>query len=77
MTQIESGSQTTRAMSAAERMRACRERQREKRTWLPVEIFEVEIDALIKLGHLDNENRKNKHEILAGLYRFLDAALVP
>jgi len=77
MTQIETGSPTTTATPAAQRMRMCRERRREKKTWLPVEIHAVEIDALIKLGHLDKANRQNKDEILAGLYRFLDAALVP
>lgn len=76
MTQIESVLQTTSTTPAAQRMRICRERRREKKTWLPVEIHEVEIDALIKLGHLDKANRKNKDEILQGLYRFLDAALV-
>jgi hypothetical protein len=76
MTQTESVLQTTGATPAAERMRICRERRREKKTWLPVEIHEVEIEALIKLGHLDKANRKNKNEILQGLYRFLDVALV-
>ena len=70
MTQVEIGSQTTSVMPAAERMRICRERRREKKTWLPVEIHEVEIDALIKLGHLDKANRKNKDAILQG---FIDS----
>ncbi len=51
-------------------------RRREKKMWLPVEIHEVEVDALIKLGHLDKTSRQNKDAILQGLYRFLDAALV-
>ena len=76
MTQIEPGSQTTSAMSAAERMRMCRERRRERKRCLLVEIHEVEIDALIKLGHLDKANRQIKDAILQGLYRFLDVALV-
>ena len=75
MTQIETGSQTTSTMSAAERQRMYRDRQREKKRCLLVEIHEVEIDALIKLGHLDKANRQNKYAILQGLYRFLDAAL--
>jgi hypothetical protein len=76
MMQIGPVSQTTSATPAAQRMRNCRERRREKKMWLPVEIHEVEIDALIKLGHLDKASRQNKDAILQGLYRFLDAALV-
>ena len=76
MTQIGSVLPTTSATPAAQRMRICRERRRERKTWLPVEIHEVEIDTLIKLGHLDKASRQNKDAILQGLYRFLDAALM-
>ncbi len=53
---------------AAERMRRYRERRRERLRCLMIEIREREIDALVGLGLLKTEMRKDASAIVAALY---------
>jgi hypothetical protein len=60
---------------AAQRMRLHRQRRRDGRRWLSVEIWETEIDALIGKGFLKADTRSDPQAVREGLYLFLDGTL--
>jgi hypothetical protein len=57
---------------AAERMRRYRERKRAGRRCIIVEIFESDIDALVRKGWLGHETRNDPIEIVNAIYKLLD-----
>lgn len=59
----------------AERQRRYRLRQRRNMRALQIDIRAAEIDALIRRGHLPEENRNDSAAIIEALYRFLNGAL--
>jgi hypothetical protein len=61
--------------SAAERMRAHRQRRRDGLRCLTIELRETEIDALILKGLLKPETRNDASVIIDALYAFLDQTL--
>jgi len=61
--------------SAAERMRAHRQRRRDGLRCLTIELRETEIDALIRKQLLNPETRNNPSAIIDALYAFLDRTL--
>jgi hypothetical protein len=60
---------------AAERMRKYRERKRDGRRCVTLEIFELEIDALVQKGLLGRETRNDPIEIADALYKLIEATL--
>jgi hypothetical protein len=61
--------------AAAQRMRLHRQRRRDGRRWLSIEIWETEIDALIGKGFLKADARNDPQAVREGLYLFLDGTL--
>ena len=61
--------------AAAERMRRHRQRRRDGLRCLMIELREKEIDALIRQGLLEAENRNDCDSVQSALYAFLDRAL--
>jgi hypothetical protein len=61
--------------AAAERMRRHRQRRRDGLRCLIIELRETEIDALIRNGLLQPENRHDYDSVQSALYAFLDDAL--
>jgi hypothetical protein len=53
-------------------MRASRQRRREGLRCVTLELREVEIDRLIDLGHLRQDEREDRKQVLLALYLFLD-----
>jgi hypothetical protein len=67
--------QRQRALAAA---RQARHRDRRKRgiaAVIRVEVFEREIDALIRRGLIDAERRADRGEIRAALYKLFDSTI--
>jgi hypothetical protein len=64
-----------RPSSAAERMRLHRERRRNGMRCLMIELRETEIDALIRMGLLNNETRNDPGAVSEALYAFFDSTL--
>ncbi len=62
-------------LSVAERARAYRRRRREGLHWLPIELRNSEIDALIRKQLLKPETRKDPNAVIDALYVFLDRTL--
>lgn len=75
MTNAEPSSSTT-FTPAAERQRRYRLRRRRNMRALQIDIRASEIDALIRRGHLLEENRSDSGAIALALYKFLDKALL-
>jgi hypothetical protein len=67
--------QPTAALTAAERMRAHRQRRRDGLRCLTIEVRETEIDALIRKGTLKADARNDPDAILNALYAHLDHTL--
>jgi hypothetical protein len=61
--------------SAAERMRAHRQRRREGLRCVTIELRETEIDALIRKGMLRADARNDPYAIEMALYEFLERTL--
>jgi hypothetical protein len=61
--------------SAAERMRAHRQRRRDGLRCLTIELRDTEIDALIRKELLKPETRNDLSAIIDALYAFLDRTL--
>ena len=61
--------------AAAERMRRHRQRRRDGLRCFMIELRETEIDALIRNGLLQPENRHDYDSVQSALYAFLDRAL--
>ena len=61
-----------RVTAGARRMRASRQRRREGLRCVILELREVEIDRLIDLGHLRQDEREDRNQVLLAMYRFLD-----
>src|SRR5262249_22342746 len=61
--------------AAAERMRRHRQRRRDGLRCLIIELRETEVEALIKNGLLQPENRHDYDSVQSALYAFLDRAL--
>ena len=61
-----------RVTAGARRMRASRQRRREGLRCVTLELREVEIDRLIDLGHLRQDEREDRNQVLLAMYRFLD-----
>jgi hypothetical protein len=61
--------------AAAERMRRHRERRRDGRRCLIIELRETEIDALVRMGLLKSEMRNDANAITDALYAFFDRTL--
>ena len=59
-------------LTAAERMRLHRARRRRKVRYLGIELFEAEVDALIRRGFLRAETRNDRNAVIKALYTFLD-----
>jgi hypothetical protein len=64
-----------RSAGAAERMRRHRQRRRDGRRWLSIELWESEVDALISKGFLKADARNASDAIHDALYAFLDGTL--
>ena len=62
---------------AAERMRRHRERQRNGLRCLMIEVYETEIDELIRKGLLKWETRNDQNEIVKAIYKHFDRTLSP
>ena len=60
---------------AAQRMRLHRQRRRDGRRWLSIEIWETEVDALISKGLLKADARNAPDAVREALYAFLDSTL--
>ena len=60
--------------AAAERMRRHRQRRRDGLRCLIIELRETEIDALIRNGLLQPENRQDYDSLQSAFYAFLDDA---
>ena len=61
--------------TAAERMRAHRQRRREGLRCLTIELRETEIDALARKGFLKADARNDPNSIQMALYEFLERTL--
>ena len=61
-----------RVTAGARRMRASRQRRREGLRCVTLELREAEIDRLIDLGHLRQDEREDRKQVLLALYLFLD-----
>ena len=61
---------------AAERMRRHRERQREGLRCLWIELHETELDALVRVGLLEPQLRRDENAIADALYAHLERTLV-
>ena len=61
-----------RVTAGARRMRASRQRQREGLRCVTLELREAEIDRLIDLGHLRQDEREDRKQVLLALCLFLD-----
>ena len=61
--------------AAAERMRLHRERRRQGLRCVTIQLFETEIDALIREGLLRHEMRNDPGAICGALYAYLDRSL--
>ena len=75
MTAIPPTTEPASRSAAAERMRRHRQRRRDGLRCLMIELRETEIDALIRNGLLQAENRDDYDSIQSALYAFLDRAL--
>jgi hypothetical protein len=62
---------------AAERMRAHRERRKAGVRCLTVQLFEEEIDELIRRGFLKDVARNDRQAVCEALYAHLDRTLGP
>lgn len=71
---METASKQTSITPGAVRMRASRQRRRQRMRCITLDIREAEIKRLVDLGHLRAEHRDDKNELLLALYRFLDAS---
>ena len=60
---------------AAQRMHLHRQRRRDGRRWLSIEIWETEVDALISKGFLKADARNTPDAVREALYGFLDDTL--
>jgi hypothetical protein len=60
---------------AAQRMRLHRQRRRDGRRWLSIEVWETEVDALISKGFLKADARNAPDAVRKALYTFLDGTL--
>jgi hypothetical protein len=67
--------QPTAALTAAERMRAHRQRRRDGLRCLTIEVRETEIDALIRKGTLKADARNDPYAVRDALYAHLEATL--
>jgi hypothetical protein len=65
----------TASSSAAERMRAHRQRRRDGLRCLTIELRETEIDTLIRKGMLKADTRNDPYAIEMALYEFLERSL--
>ena len=63
------------SVRAADRMRRHRQRRRDGLRCLIIELRETEINALIRNGLLQPENRHDYGSVQSALYAFLDHAL--
>jgi hypothetical protein len=61
--------------SAAERMRAHRERKKSGMRCAMIELRETEIDALIRKGFLRSDARNDKTQITDAIYAYFDQEL--
>jgi hypothetical protein len=61
--------------SAAERMRAHRERKKTGMRCVMLELRETEIDALIRIGLLKSDTRHDTQAIIDALYAYFDREL--
>jgi hypothetical protein len=61
--------------AAAERMRLHRDRRRNGRRCVTIELRETEISALVRHGLLQPEARSRPADIVRALYAFLDRTL--
>jgi hypothetical protein len=61
--------------SAAERMRAHRERKKSGMRCAMIELRETEIDALIRKGFLKSDARNDKTQITDAIYAYFDQEL--
>lgn len=62
-------------LSGAERMRLHRQRKREGKTLIQIEIFDREIEAFREMGLLPSDRPIDKEDITDALYKFLDRHL--
>ena len=76
MTEVQSNATASRARSPkAERMARCRQRRKNGLRCLMIELWEAEVDALIRHRLLGPDDRNNRAAVVQALYRFLDEAL--
>ena len=74
-TEMTTNPPTAAPRSAAERMRAHRERRRQGLRCLIVQLFETEIDELMRKGLLKDVARNDPQEVREALYAHLDRTL--
>ncbi len=75
MTAVQPTTDPVPRSSAAQRMRRHRERRRDGRRWLSIELWETEVDALIRKGFLKVDARNAPDAVREALYSFLDGTL--
>jgi hypothetical protein len=75
MTAIPPTTEPATRTAAAERMRRHRQRRRDGLRCFIIELRETEVDALIRKGLLEAENRRDYDSVQLALYAFLDRAL--
>jgi len=61
--------------SAAERMRAHRDRRKDGLRCVMIQLFEEEVDNLIRKGLLNADARNNKYAVCEALHKHLDLTL--
>jgi hypothetical protein len=72
MTKRSEMTESARRSAAAERMRQHRERRRQGRRCLLIELLETEIDALIRRGLLEPDERSDPDSLRVAFYGLLD-----
>jgi hypothetical protein len=76
ITAIRSLNEPMARSAAAERMRRHRERRRDGLRCVTIELRDSEIDALVRMGLLRPEMRKDANAIIEALYAHFDRTLV-
>jgi hypothetical protein len=75
MTAEQPTTEPTPRSPAAQRMRLHRQRRRDGRRWLSIELWETEIERLVTKGLLKADARNASDAIRDALYAFLDGTL--
>jgi hypothetical protein len=64
-----------KSLLAAKRMQRHRERRRRGIRSFSIDLWEAEVDELIRRGLLESKSRNDRNSVVAAFYLFLDQAL--